>query len=583
MVEPVRRTGLATGRRDAVGRLLPARPSPPGRARVRGVPRPPRAGGRLRHLLPPAAVGSGSSRVDRGWGGVRALWHVGLVRTCDRQSRGVPPAGASGRRAGAGVGLDVPPLRLATPGRGTRPLHRVRISRSRLPGWPSRRGLGRRATLHPAGRPASDGGQAGPRGSRGPPPRSARSGGLPRLPPSRRRRLPRRRLRQRVPPHSEPGPDHPPQRVRAHFRTAVKRVVASDDHVEQHRRLFGCHAPRVRAHWSFRRSMSRPESRARPLGPRRHEQDIWRRQREPSPQSPSGLPIHRLLSVLPEFMGTRRHCVGRLRYRRYGPSEPPSCGHCGSRSCVARRDRMGRRAGLAGHDVRQGVLAPALLHRGQCRPGGRRRRRRGDRWSPLVRRRKAHVQKDRPVLDRGRGGRRGSGALRRTCALSAPARTERPGRGALLAAASRPLPLRHLGTGTAELRLVFRVGRNQRQRPARSQGHGALHRGITRRQRRSTGLHRHDRVRPRRAGAGPRADAPPGRLRSRRRQVRRDPGHGHGRHRIPLAASRADPRPAAASMRTPSPSYGAFPRPPPSSAPPARRVLCDPRDLPPSR
>ena len=119
-------------------------------------------------------------------------------------------------------------------------------------------------------------------------------------------------------------------------------------------------------------------------------------------------------------------------------------------------------------------------------------RRRGDWWSALVRRRQAHVQKDRPVLDRGRGGRRGGGALRRTCALSAPARTERHGPGALPAAASRPLPLRHLGTGTAELRLVFRVGRNQRQRPARSQGHGALHREITRRQRRSTDLHRHD-------------------------------------------------------------------------------------------
>ena len=71
------------------------------------------------------------------------------------------------------------------------------------------------------------------------------------------------------------------------------------------------------------------------------------------------------------FMGTCRHCAGRLRHRRYGPSEPPSCGHCGSRSGFARRHRMGRRAGLAGHDVRQGVLAPALLHRGQCRPGDR--------------------------------------------------------------------------------------------------------------------------------------------------------------------------------------------------------------------
>ena len=147
-------------------------------------------------------------------------------------------------------------------------------------------------------------------------------------------------------------------------------------------------------------------------------------------------------------------------------------------------------AGLAGHDVRQGVLAPALVHRGQCRPGRRRRRRRGERWSALVRRRRAQVEKGRPAPDRGRGGGRGGGALRRPGALGAPTRTERHGPGALPAAASRPLPPRHLGPDTAELRLVLRVGRNQRQRPARSQGVRALHREITRRQRRPVDLHR---------------------------------------------------------------------------------------------
>ena len=167
MVEPVRRAGLATGRRDAVGRLLPARLSPPGRPGVRGVPRPPRAGGRLRHLLPPAAVGSGSSRLDRGRRGLRALWHVGLVRTRDRQSRGVPPAGASGRRAGPGIGLV--PL-AATAGDSWR-WHWASPSCPDFQRSPTSTAFSSlvwaavRLFSLPA-RPASDGGQAGPGGSR---------------------------------------------------------------------------------------------------------------------------------------------------------------------------------------------------------------------------------------------------------------------------------------------------------------------------------------------------------------------------------------------------------------------------------
>ena len=177
------------------------------------------------------------------------------------------------------------------------------------------------------------------------------------------------------------------------------------------------------------------------------------------------------------------------------------------------------------------------LHCGQRRPGGRRCRRRGDWWPPFVRR-------GRPRREGGSGGSwsparwlvEAAVLFAAPAALGTPARAERHGPGALPAATHRPLPLRHLGPDTAQLRLVFRVGRDQRERPARPEGTSRVHREITRRQRRPADLHRNDRVRSRRPGPGPRAARSPGGLRSRRGQVRRDPGVGGGRHRVPVAA-----------------------------------------------
>ena len=150
------------------------------------------------------------------------------------------------------------------------PLHRVRISRGRLPRRPSRRASGPPCDSSPCrrGRRAMAA-KLAQGGAVGATPRCARPRGLRRLPPSRRRRVPLGRLRQRLPTDSEPGPDRPPLRVRAYFRIALGgTLVASDDHVEQHRRLSRRHARRVRAPRAPGCPMPWSADRSRPLGAR---------------------------------------------------------------------------------------------------------------------------------------------------------------------------------------------------------------------------------------------------------------------------------------------------------------------------